>query len=148
MTVDGCYACGAEARAGDLPVREETWVESGWRLAHSFGGSLPGWFVLVTRRHVTSLDELTSQEAAALGPLLVRVSAALRDVLGCTKTYTAFFAEAEGFAHLHIHLVPRMPDQPADRRGPAVFAHLAEDTIPEADRDRVAAAVRHHLAAT
>ncbi len=36
------------------------------------------------------------------------------------------YAEAEGFAHLHVHLVPRMPDQPEERRGPAVFGYLAQ----------------------
>ena len=67
-----------------------------------------------------------------------RVSAALRSVLGCTKTYSALFAEAEGFAHLHVHLVPRMPGQPVDRRGPAVFGYLSDDDcVSEDEMDRI-----------
>ena len=78
----------------------------GWRVAHAFGTSLPGWLVVVPRRHVIALDELTAGEAADLGPLLRALTAAMRAVLGCGKTYVALFAEAEGFEHVHFHVVP------------------------------------------
>ena len=32
------------------------------------------------------------------------------------------FAEAEGFGHLHVHVVPRMPDFESEALGPRVFA--------------------------
>jgi diadenosine tetraphosphate (Ap4A) HIT family hydrolase len=52
------------------------------------------------------------------------------------------FAEKEGFAHLHVHLVPRMPDQPADRRGPDIFGYLTDGHPLEAERrDELAAAI-------
>jgi diadenosine tetraphosphate (Ap4A) HIT family hydrolase len=57
---------------------------------------------------VTALHELTAEEAAGLGPLLRGLSAALGRVVGCTKTYVMLFAEAEGFAHAHFHVVPRI----------------------------------------
>lgn len=53
-------------------------------------------------------------------------------------------SEAEGFSHLHLHLVPRMPDQPDDVRGPRVFAYLSEDRsrwLAEEERDDVALAL-------
>jgi diadenosine tetraphosphate (Ap4A) HIT family hydrolase len=77
-----------------------------WRVAHAFGTSLPGWLAVLPRRHVIALDGLTAEEAADAGPLLRAVTAALREVLGCSKTYAALFAEAEGFAHVHFHVVP------------------------------------------
>jgi TnpA family transposase len=40
------------------------------------------------------------------------------------------FAEAEGFAHVHFHVIPRMPDQAEDIRGPRVFQLLG---VPEAE---------------
>jgi hypothetical protein len=58
-----------------------------WRVTHAFGTSLPGWLVVLPRRHVTALDQLTAGEAADLGPLLRALTAALREVLGCSKTY-------------------------------------------------------------
>ncbi len=64
------------------------------------------------------------------------------------KTYLMQFSEAEGFSHLHLHLVPRLADQPEDRRGPRVFGYLAEDQAewpPENERDDVALSLRAAL---
>ena len=124
MREPGCYSCEHDA-AANPPPREAACVTAYWRVVHAFNSSLPGWLVILPRRHVTALDELDD--------------AALRQVVGCTKTYSALFAEAEGFAHLHVHLVPRMPDQPVDRRGPAVFGYLADDDRVSVDEmDRIA----------
>ena len=60
------------------------------------GPRCPGWLVVVPRRHVIALDELTAEEAAGLGPLLRALTAAMRAVLGCGRSYVALFAESEG----------------------------------------------------
>ena len=134
----GCYSCEHNA-ATNPPTREAAVVTAYWRVAHAFNSSLPGWLVILPRRHVTALDELDDPELVELGLLQGRVSTALRQVVGCTKTFSALFAEAEGFAHLHVHLVPRMPDQPVDRRGPAVFGYLADDDrVSDDEMDRIA----------
>jgi diadenosine tetraphosphate (Ap4A) HIT family hydrolase len=62
----GCFSCAQGARA-DLPPRERLHVGPQWRVAHAFGTSLPGWLVVLPRRHVTALDQLTVGEAAGLG---------------------------------------------------------------------------------
>jgi len=36
------------------------------------------------------------------------------------------YMEAEGFAHLHVHLIPRFADTPADHRGPRIFEYQRE----------------------
>ncbi len=146
----GCYPCRMNAAGSDLPPRERVYDDGLWRIAHALSSTLPGWLVVLPKRHITSLAELTPEEAAALGPLLQRLSAALAEVTGCVKTYVALFAEAEGFEHLHIHVVPRVPDLPDDRRGPRVFGYLAEDEadwLPEPQRDRLAAQVGAALSA-
>ena len=135
-----CYSCEHNALA-DLPPREAVVRTAHWRVVHCFNSALPGWLVLVPSRHVTALDELTDDELVELGLLQGRVSAALREVFGCVKTYSMLYAEAEGFAHLHVHLVPRMPDQPEERRGPAVFGYLAQpesEWVPAEEMDRIA----------
>jgi diadenosine tetraphosphate (Ap4A) HIT family hydrolase len=138
MIEPGCYSCEHDA-ASDLPPRDAVVVTPRWRVVHAFNAALAGWLVMAPRRHVTALDELDDAELAELGLLQGRVSAALRQVVGCQKTYSVLFAEAQGFAHLHVHLIPRMPDQPADRRGPAVFGYLGgDDVVPEEERDRIA----------
>jgi len=135
-----CYAC--EHATPDAPLRERIVCERGWRVAHDFNTSLAGWLILAPVRHVHALHELTPEEAVALGDLLRKGSIALREVTGCAKTYVMLFAEAEGFAHLHVHLVPRLADQPEDRLGPAVFGYLADgNPLAPERRDEVAEAI-------
>lgn len=139
VSVD-CYAC--EQAGVDAPFRERLVRRGGWRVAHDFNSSLEGWLILAPLRHVHSLDELTPDEATALGQLLRESSIALRSVTGCLKTYVMLFAEAEGFAHLHVHVVPRMRDQPQDRRGPAVFGYLKDgQPVATGRRDTIANAL-------
>jgi len=121
----------------DLLPRERVYASPGWRVAHAFGTSLPGWMVVLPRRHVTALDELTPEEAIGLGPLLSELTGALRAVIPCEKTYVALFAEAEGFQHLHFHVIPRQ----ADLRGPRVFGLLGGDPanhVPDTVMDQIA----------
>jgi diadenosine tetraphosphate (Ap4A) HIT family hydrolase len=142
-----CFSCVQNARA-DLPPRERLHVGPRWRVVHAFGTSLPGWLVVLPRRHVTTLDQLTAGEAADLGPLLRALTAALREVLGCSKTYVALFAEAEGFAHVHFHVMPRQPDLDPVLRGPRVFGLLGGDPashVPAQIMDEVAISVGQAL---
>jgi diadenosine tetraphosphate (Ap4A) HIT family hydrolase len=114
-------------------------------MAHAFNSTLPGWLVMVPTRHVLSFTDLSPEAAGELGGLVRRMSTALGQVTGCVKTYLMQFSEADGFSHLHLHLVPRLPDHPAQARGPAVFALMSADEadwLPEARRDEVALALR------
>ncbi len=43
------------------------------------------------------------------------------------KEYMMCFAEGEGFQHVHIHIVPKPTDLPAELKGPRIFARLAVD---------------------
>lgn len=135
-----CYACSQSTRP-DLPVRERIWTVPGWRIAHDFNTSLPGWLVVVPTRHVESLDELTVEESRTMGLLLQQASVALKNVTGCRKTYVMMFAEKAGFMHVHFHVVPRMGDFPDDRVGPGVFAYLRETPLAEHRRDELAAKI-------
>jgi diadenosine tetraphosphate (Ap4A) HIT family hydrolase len=64
---DGCFSCAQEARFEALSVRERVAVDGSWRVAHAIDSALPGWLVLLPRRHVTAIAELTDDEAANLG---------------------------------------------------------------------------------
>ncbi|WP_433049146.1 HIT family protein [Dactylosporangium sp. CS-033363] len=137
-----CFSCTRNAQPDALPLRERIAGDAHWRVAHAFDTGLPGWLILVPRRHVTALAELTDVEAAALGSWQVRLSRALHEATGCVKTYVAQLSEAEGFEHVHFHIVPRAADHPADLIGPRVFGVLRpppERQIPVAQVDELSA---------
>jgi diadenosine tetraphosphate (Ap4A) HIT family hydrolase len=142
-----CLPCRNTAIA-ELPVRERITQTQSWRVAHAFNTGLPGWLVLLPTVHITALTELSDAAAVEMGPMLRGLSDALRRVVGCEKTYVVLFAEAEGFSHLHFHVVPRMSDQPHELRGPRIFGMLGlppEQCVGEAEMDRLGAAIRGEL---
>jgi diadenosine tetraphosphate (Ap4A) HIT family hydrolase len=145
--VPGCFSCDHQAKVS-LPPRDDVVHTEYWRVAHAFNSTLPGWLVVLPTRHVTSFTQVASEAADELGGLVTRLSAALERVTGCVKTYLMQFSEAEGFSHLHLHLVPRLPDHPEDARGPKVFAYLTDDEaqwMPTTERDGIALAIRAAL---
>ena len=62
-----------EAQAWDCILRTQH-----WDVVHSYDTSLEGWLVLVARRHVAAVAELTPEEARECGELHRSVSMALR----------------------------------------------------------------------
>lgn len=144
-----CYGCEQESEFDRLPLRERIAVDEHWRLAHAFDSALPGWLVLVTRRHVDSLADLRSEEAAALGGWQQRASAALKAVLGCERTYVVMFGEQPGF-HLHLHVVPRPAELPPEQRGPGIFALLGRppaERVARNEMDEIARQLSGYLGA-
>ena len=134
-TAPECRICGLNARfdQGALPLRERIAHDAHWRVACA-SVALPGWLVLVSRRHVPAVAQLSDEEAAALGAWQVRLSRALQEATGCRKTYVACYAEREGFRHVHFHIVPRAADLPADLHGPGIFELLKPEAAPAAPR--------------
>lgn len=129
-----CAFCAVDVDSA--PARERAHLTSHWRVtAHR--SALPGWMLLIPRRHIESLSELTGDEASELGLLLrdaARVQAAEFDAL---KTYVMQFAE--GVKHAHFSLAPRRADLPAARLGAAASAYNSEDEpLSESDRDALA----------
>lgn len=107
------------------------------------GGAVPGWLVVAPLRHVEAIDHLEPEEQLELGPLLARVGAALRAATPAEKLYVNVFAEV--VPHLHVHVIARPPDLPADRRGAKLFLDPARSDPAEVAR--IAAAVRAALRA-
>ena len=145
--VPGCFSCDQQA-AASLPARDDVVHTDHWRVAHAFNSTLPGWLVLLPTRHVLSFTELTPEAADELGGLVRRLGIALEAVTGCLKTYLMQFSEADGFSHLHFHLVPRLPDHPEDALGPRAFGFLTEDRtrwLPATERDTIARSLRAAL---
>jgi diadenosine tetraphosphate (Ap4A) HIT family hydrolase len=134
--------------AGDAPLWDCILRTPGWDLVHCDDSAIEGWMVLVVRRHITSVADLTDAEAAELGPLLKRVSLGLQEVVGCPKTYVVQFAEHPLHPHVHVHVIPRPSDLREEHRGPGVFSQLGVGEgrrVPEPRMDEIAAAMQQVL---
>lgn len=131
-----------------LPLCERIYQQGNWRLVHSYDTALPGWLCLVHEQKIATLAEMSEQDAAILGQLLRRVSAAVQQVTGATKTYIMMFAESAEHPYVHFHIVPRMAEMSEDKRGIKVFAYLGvpeEQIVPLERRNQIAAEVRKVL---
>ncbi len=66
---------------------------------------------IALKRHCEHLGELSPEEVAALGPVIQRTARALDQALHPVRVHFGLYAE--GVHHLHLHVLPRMPDLPA-----------------------------------
>jgi diadenosine tetraphosphate (Ap4A) HIT family hydrolase len=150
--MDACKSCELIARrdAGAAPLWDSIHRTPYWDVAHSYNTSLPGWLVLVTRRHISAVDEMTEAEAVELGLLIRATSAALKEVTGCLKTYVIQLAEEREHPHVHFHIIPRMPDLPEERKSVRIFGYLGvseEKRVSEEAMNRIGLKVREILQA-
>lgn len=145
-----CLTCKLTRQrdAGTAPLWDNIWRTAYWDVVHAYNTSLPGWLVLVARRHIEAVAEPTEAEAAELGLLQQRVSLLLGEVTGCVKTYIIQFAEAKEHPHVHFHVVPRLADQPEAYRSTNIFGYLGvpeAERVPEADMDAIVLQIRQGL---
>jgi diadenosine tetraphosphate (Ap4A) HIT family hydrolase len=70
-----------------------------------------GYLFVTSRRHVPSFAELEPDEAAAIGAAMGVLSAALKSE-GAERVYVLTIGHA--WPHLHVHLIPRWPETPAE----------------------------------
>lgn len=148
--MDTCYTCDLiqQRDAGVAPLWDCIYRAQFWDLVHSYNTSLLGWLVLVSRRHIAAIDEMTDDEAIELGKMLRQVSRALKVVAKCSKTYVVQFAEASSHQHVHFHVIPRMYDQPEDYKGPNIFKYLGvplENRVHELEMNRFAVEIQRTL---
>lgn len=74
--------------------------------------TLLGLVLIVTKRHVNDLSELTDSEAQRLGVLINRISKALKTSVGAAWTYCYCFME--GVRHVHVFVTARYPSLPKE----------------------------------
>jgi diadenosine tetraphosphate (Ap4A) HIT family hydrolase len=124
---DECWSC--LSLSGERRISPGPFIHEGryWMVDHAYATRLPGWLVLVLKRHAEALHELSAEETTEMGDLIRRSGRVLHDVTGCQKEYVSLYAEAPHFAHLHIHIIPRATDLPEDLRGPRIFGLLTAE---------------------
>ncbi len=104
---------------------------------------VPGWMMLITRRHAPGPADFNATEARSFGPTLCHLQRVLLEVTGALRIYTA--AMGESSPHFHAHMVPRYQTMPKDARAWAVFdlqraAAAREFPVDDAETARIAQA--------
>jgi diadenosine tetraphosphate (Ap4A) HIT family hydrolase len=100
-----CVLCrGVE---GDPELgRIQVWQDDLWRLTTSIHATetARGFSFLEPKRHIPDITRLDGKEAATLGSVIGRVTAALKEVTGADLVYVYVFGGH--IDHLHVHLAP------------------------------------------
>ena len=107
MLIPGCMSCdilsGRRTEPGGVIYENEYW-HVGSMVRPVFW---PGFLIAKLKRHCEHLSELTSEEAAALGPMLQVTCQGLACVLEPAKVYVCSFGD--GVKHIHFWILPRPP---------------------------------------
>ena len=108
-----CYSCQASEGTRGLHTGAGIFQGEYWNVRHAYPTSVPGWSIMILKRHARAPHELSKPEIGELGMLLGRVATAIHDELGTETECVGLFAEKEHFRHVHVHLIPRSPKRPA-----------------------------------
>ncbi|HEY8655553.1 MAG TPA: HIT family protein [Candidatus Limnocylindria bacterium] len=103
MTDGPCVLCAPERASAEL-LRVIVWEDDLWRLSTTVYGAVPGFSYLEPKRHIPHITDLDGPEAQTFGPVLARVTTAIRGATGADLVYVYVFGG--GVAHLHVHLAP------------------------------------------
>jgi hypothetical protein len=82
-----CRVC--PSLAGEWRISPGRLIYEGryWVVDHAYPSKMKGWLVLVPRRHVEAMHELTPEEFAEMGALLERTIRLRRERFNCQKEY-------------------------------------------------------------
>lgn len=98
-----------------------------WDIEHVYPTLVRGWLVLVLKRHVESLDSLTSQEWLEWFILTKKACQILKSILHSKKEYVMTICEKPGFEHIHTHIIPISSTLPDELRGTKIFSLLDDE---------------------
>src|SRR5215510_12454784 len=90
-----------------------------WCVRHAEPAGVPGWMLMVSKRHVGGPAHFDDREAAVFGLALRHFERVLEQVTGALRIYTA--AMGESHPHFHAHMVPRYAQMPREARAWSVF---------------------------
>lgn len=113
--------------------------------------AVPGWMLMVARRHVAGPAQFDAREIASFGPTWCHLQKLLLEVTSALRIYTAALGEAS--PHFHGHLIPRYAEMPKQAKGFAVFdleraARAGEVELDAARVERVTRDFRAALASS
>ena len=110
-SVIDCMACQLSSGTLELPggLIHRTRF---WLVEHCIGPLGLGAMVVKPERHVTSVPDLSEDEAVELGPLLRRASIVARQLVDASQVYNCLWSHAGGEpVHIHYVVQPVTEDQ-------------------------------------
>jgi diadenosine tetraphosphate (Ap4A) HIT family hydrolase len=119
-----CYTCLSNSGEKRISPGKTIFNGNYWIVEHSYPTGLLGWIVIVLKRHCEELNELNDDEWNELNTIQRKIIKLLHTKLDTTKEYIACFAEAEGFKHIHFHVIPRTNEMTDDFAGTKAFKYL------------------------
>lgn len=124
------------------------WEDDTWHVRPADPAGVPGWMLLLTKRHCPGPAHFSEREAREFGLVLHHLEAVLERVTGALRIYTA--AMGESHPHFHAHMVPRYAAMPRDAKGWSVFdlqraVGAGEVVLDQAENARIANAYQQAL---
>jgi diadenosine tetraphosphate (Ap4A) HIT family hydrolase len=138
-----CHTC--KSISGEKRISPGPTLYDGkfWLVEHAYPCALKGWLVLVLKRHVESLHELSRDEFLELASLQHQLAQLLFREFDCEKEYSICLAEAEHFHHIHFHLIPKPRDLPNELKASKIFAMLQVEKEEAVPPDEIRALCEH-----
>ena len=145
------HACAVCASLSSPSAAPPIYEDELWHVRHAQPAGVPGWMLMISRRHVAGPAQFDDREAASFGPALRHFERILEEVTGALCIYTA--AMVETFPHFHAHMVPRYAKMPNDAKAWNVFdlqraAVAGEIVVDHVDVQRITEAFRATLELT
>lgn len=97
----------------------------------------PGHVLVIPKREVDYIFDLEDDELAAMQLFAKKVAKAIKEAIPCRKVGQCVIGLE--VPHAHIHLVPMKSEADMDFRKPKL-------NLPAEEMERIAAAIREHLA--
>lgn len=122
---EDCLSC--KAILGDKPISpgRRIYDSNLWVIEHASSVELLGWLIILPKRHVEALDQLTMQEWQEYAVILPLATQLLKEFMHCQKEYVLCLAEKDGFKHVHFHVIAIPESLAKEKRGANVFKCLA-----------------------
>jgi diadenosine tetraphosphate (Ap4A) HIT family hydrolase len=122
-----CLTCLNLSRERRISPGPFIYESTHWAVDHAYPTAHLGWLVILPKRHIEALHELTKEEFRELAEIEYKLVQVMHTDPSVQKEYLLCFAEGEGFHHVHIHVVPKPADLPVQFKGPRAFALLTVD---------------------
>jgi diadenosine tetraphosphate (Ap4A) HIT family hydrolase len=128
-----CWTC--KSNTGEKRISPGPTIFEGtyWFVEHAYPVKVKGWLVIVLKRHVEVLHDMTTEEFAELAQIQAKLIPLLHKELDCEKEYVSCYAEMEHFRHIHFHVFAKPSNLPSEFKGGGSFALLKvtpEEAVP------------------